>query len=162
MKMVFLFEKELYHKFKYNQIIEESNLPFFKPHNFGPFSKEVFDNLEFLINLGFVENSKSNQDALDDEAQEYYWWRNDAGIFEDLHDESLIEQYGEESFTLTPLGRRFVENKIIIEFSEDQLNALNLFKSNCTKVELSILLKYVYKKYDKYTSHSKIKEKVLF
>ncbi|KFI37033.1 hypothetical protein HX99_03730 [Peptococcaceae bacterium SCADC1_2_3] len=162
MKMVFLFEKELYHKFRYDQVIQESDLPDFKPHNFGPFSKEVFDNLEFLINLGFIESSNSNQEAHEDEAQEYYWWKDDAGIFEDLYEDPLFEKYNEESFALSPLGKRFVEENVIKELSENQLNALEMFKSNCTKVELSILLKYVYKKYHEYTSQSRIKQKVLY
>ncbi|MEW6276632.1 MAG: hypothetical protein AB1556_16175 [Bacillota bacterium] len=162
MKMVFLFEKELYSKFRYDQVIDQNDLPDFEPHHYGPFSKEVFDDLEFLINLGFVETSNSNQETLESEAKEYSWWKDDAGIFEDLYEDSLLEEYKEESFALTSLGKGFVEDNLLKELSENQLNALEIFKSNCTKVELGVLLKYVYTKYGDYITKSKIKEKVLF
>lgn len=152
MKMVFLFEKELYSKFRYDQVIDQNDLPDFEPHHYGPFSREVFDDLEFLINLGFVESSNSNQETLESEAEEYSWWKDDAGIFEDLYEDSLLEEYKEESFALTSLGKGFVEDTLLKQLSDNQLNALEIFKSNCTKVDLGVLLKYVYTKYEDYIS----------
>ena len=53
MKMVFLFDKEVRKKFNLDKVIPNNVLPDFTPYDYGPFSSKVFDDLEFLVELGF-------------------------------------------------------------------------------------------------------------
>ncbi|MGB9662854.1 MAG: hypothetical protein ACPL5F_12725 [Moorellaceae bacterium] len=73
-KMVFLFEKEVYPKFKQDKLITEEDLPQFIPYDYGPFSKQVYDDLEFLIDLGFVETEATSEQVERGEEAEYWLW----------------------------------------------------------------------------------------
>ncbi|MGB9847248.1 MAG: hypothetical protein ACPLRH_07065, partial [Desulfotomaculales bacterium] len=59
-KMVYLYEKEVYPRVGWNRLAEE-DLPGFIPYDFGPFSREVFDDLEFLAGIGFVDVEPSGE-----------------------------------------------------------------------------------------------------
>jgi uncharacterized protein YwgA len=79
-KMVFLFEKEVYPKFKQNKLITEEDLPRFIPYDYGPFSKQVYDDLEFLIGLGFVETEATSEQVEQGEEAEYWLWEEMTGL----------------------------------------------------------------------------------
>ena len=49
-KMIFLFEKELYKNF---DNIKEDNLPDFFAYDYGPFSKELLDDIRFFKMIGY-------------------------------------------------------------------------------------------------------------
>ncbi|WP_161484974.1 hypothetical protein [Neomoorella mulderi] len=160
-KMVFLFEKEVYKKFRYDQLIEEKDLPNFKAYYYGPFSKQVFDDLDFLIRLGFIEATISNEEVEEGEEDEYQLWEEQTGLEEDLGIEDGLFEFKKEAYTLTKIGRAFVEQELWPQLSENQQQALASFKRNCTEVNLKAILRYVYQRYPETTENSKIKGEVL-
>ncbi len=160
-KIVFLFSQEVFPKFKKDAMMAEEDIPLFDPDRFGPFSKRVLDDIEFLVNLGFVERQTvSSEAATAEEASEYEAWSVDsraAGYAEGAG----FEEYRKESLALSELGCRFVEERLLKKVSDNQLRALEMLKRNCTRVSLQEVLHYVYSKYPNYTSRSEIRDKIL-
>jgi uncharacterized protein YwgA len=158
-KMAFLFERELWPKFKFDQIITESDLPDFRAYHFGPFSSDVFGDLEFLKNLGFIQvlPDGSTEPPSEEEALEYQWWREEV----EAPNGDGASDYRPEVFQLTELGERFVEHKLISRLSDEQQEALVKLKERCTGTSLKTLLRYVYSKYEDQTINSKIRDEIL-
>lgn len=155
MKMVFLFGKEVRQRFNLGKAIPEAALPRFTEYDYGPFSADVFADLEFLVELGFVQ-VRSVGDPLPEEAQEYEYWQAGAAPEDDVSGPEA-----EEEFSLTADGRGFVEEELVCSLTEDQWGVLHEFKARCTSASLRSLLRYVYAKYPKMTTKSKIREEIL-
>jgi uncharacterized protein YwgA len=152
-KMVFLFEKEIRKKFDLETPIAESAIPKFEPFNFGPFSPKVYEDLEFLVEMGLVDAVGSGeQDLLEDERQEYEYWQATSGE---------RDRPFQEVFCLTDIGREFVESRLKNHLSEKQWGVMNEFKKRCTSAPLRTLLKYVYTRYPDMTTKSTIRDEVL-
>ena len=162
MKMMFIFERELYKKFRFDQMIEESDLPDFSPWLYGPFSKDVFDYVEFFRRIGFVEVTETPEDeAPVEDAEEYGQWVAEMALSEDA-DQSDYSDYTEESFRLTDRGMGFVrESGLFDDLSENQRSALKEYKSRFNRASLYAILQYVYKNYPQMTAESQIKERIL-
>lgn len=157
MKMVFLFKKELANKL--DKIIDTSALPSFEAYDFGPFSSEVYSDLEFLVNNGFVlvESDEGGQGA-EAESKELEYWRATLSAKDEAPD-----GYVGRSFLLTDLGRDFVKEVLLNDagITVAQLGILAEFKKRCVEAPLRALLKYVYTRYESMTTKSKIKEDIL-
>ena len=154
MKMIFLFAKEIRRKFNLDKDFPEEALPVFTAYDFGPFSAQVYSDLDFLINLEFVEARPVKEPLSEESASEDFHWQT-------LSDSADPNEKQEEEFFLTERGRRFVENGRIGELSATQMAVLDEFKARCTAASLKSILRYVYKKYPKYASESKIREEIL-
>lgn len=154
MKMVFLFDKEIRQKFNLEKSISNIAIPEFNAHDYGPFSAKVYEDLEFLVNAGFIVPSDISTESEDAEKAEYSYWV--ANSKEDRDDFDGVTE-----FSLTDIGRGFVEDEQKGTFTEDQWDIIHKFKAKCTGVPLDTLLKYVYTKYPNMTGKSKIKAKIL-
>lgn len=162
MKMVFLFEKEIRPLLNLSQAISSSALPDFEAYDFGPFSRAVYSDLEFLQSLGFIEvmrtddGSKSEVESL----EENHWMETEAADDKpDVdYDEDIQRPY---RYSLTPTGKEFIEEELLPNLEDVQLQALDEFKARCTSVSLNTLLKYVYTKYPESAKNSRIRDKVL-
>ena len=159
MKMVFLFDKEVKNDFKKDSDIEYVELPEFIAWKYGPFSRDLLDNLEFLINNGFVESvNNSVEPFIASEIEEYnkfeYWV--DDTIYQ------TVKEYNEEVYSLTVKGIEKTK-PVWDSLTENQKNILLHFKQIMVKGPLDRILSYVYKKYEKegYTDKSLIREKYL-
>lgn len=153
MKMVFLFDEEIRKKFNLGDVFPKEILPKFEAYDYGPFSARVYDDLEFLVNMGFVDvNASGNKELLADEAEEYEYWQAISG------DEDRPFQ---EQFTLADVGTKFVEKKLKSELTDEQWQVLDDFKKRCTSASVTALLKYVYARYPKMITKSKIRDQVL-
>lgn len=153
MKMVFLFDEEIRKKFNLEEVVPKGILPEFEAYDYGPFSAQVYDDLEFLVNMGFVDVSAfGSRELLADEAEEYEYWQAISG------DEDRPFQ---EQFTLTDVGTKFVEKKLKSELTDEQWQVLDDFKKRCTSASVTALLKYVYARYPKMITKSKIRDQVL-
>jgi uncharacterized protein YwgA len=155
-KMVFLFDKEIKKDF-FNNI--QLNLPGFLPYHFGPFSKELFDDLNFFISIGFILTEETTIPLSNVEKQEIAMavdddWAN-AG-FEDTEQDSV-----ELMYKLSPHGESYVKDKVWDLFSEFQKRILIDFKKQINAISLDSLLRYVYNKYPDYTGKSIIADKYL-
>jgi len=158
MKMVFLFERELWRKFRFDCVISESDLPTFEPWHYGPFSKRVFDDIEFFKRIGFLSVSPGD-DATVEEVVEFEQWWDDISVEEDSEGGGYSE-YTEECFTLTETGVRFVRERLLPGLSSRQLGALQEFKARLNVAPLHAILRYVYGKYPDMTTKSKINDQV--
>lgn len=154
-KMVFLFKKELLVDFQKDNNIQEVSMPEFFAWNYGPFSKDLMNDLEFLINQEFIKVTYSNETPIKAELAEYTFW------LDDINDLDYME-YNQEVFELT--------NKGIIRADEswnmltnNQQSLLINFKKVLNNAPLDRILEYVYKKYDEqgYIKNSLIRDKYL-
>jgi uncharacterized protein len=159
MKMIFLFKKELSRRFNLDQVIDDKAFPEFEAYDYGPYSASVYSDLEFLVNLNFVEVILAGEpEILEEERQEFEYWSATKN-----EDEDLDTQYLGRHFRLTELGKKFVEKKLVEEkgLTQDQLKVLGDFKKRCCESSLRSLLRYVYTRYEDMTEKSKIKHEVL-
>jgi uncharacterized protein YwgA len=155
MKMVFLFEKEVLPDFKRDRTFEEIRFPEFFGWKYGPFSKDLLNDLEFLINQQYIKVEISTSAPISAELDEFNYW------IEDL-DEFESREYDEEIFKLDNKGISKAA-EIWSNLSENQKKLLVEFKRVLNRAPLDRILDYVYKKYYKegYIDKSLIREKYL-
>jgi uncharacterized protein YwgA len=157
-KMIFLFQKEVRAKFNLEKSIPDSVFPDFQPYNFGPFADQIYVDLEFLVNLGFVKvKHLQSAEEITEETLEYGYWQANSGISDNADD----EWSGIDEFSLTGKGKQFIKKGGLGELTHAQWDGLNKFKARCIEISLRSLLKYVYAKYPKMATNSKIKDKFL-
>lgn len=159
-KMIFLFEKELLKNFTN---ISEKSLPVFYAYNYGPFSKDLLDDIRFFNAIGFIDETViQNNESNEADVAEYI-----QDISEDLCSDDVkledIDYPGEIEFSLTEKGIKYVEEKLINtkKFDEFQLDILMRFKKTINSLTLNQLLTYVYRNYDDMTEKSLIRDKIL-
>ena len=155
MKMVFLFDEEIRRQFNLDKVITEAALPDFTPYDFGPFSANVFDDLEFLVGMGFIQPRLVGE-LPEEEAEEYAYWQASSATGDDDPGAEA-----EEEFALSAIGRGFVEDELMGSLSEQQWQVLDEFKARCAAMPLRTLLRYVYGKYPQTTTKSRIREEIL-
>lgn len=158
MKMVFLFKEEIYPSVSFDKSIDFEKLPSFYSWSYGPFSRDVYSDLEFFVDIGFVE-ARSSEEAETPaaEAAEYSLWESELGL-EDL----AVSEHTQEKVELTEKGKGYVEySGLWCGLSERQQDALAEFKKRLVGIPLYAILKYVYEKYPEYTEKSKIKDTVI-
>ena len=156
MKMVFLFDKEIRSKFNLEKKITDEALPDFEPYDCGPFSEKVYEDLEFLVDLGYVKvRHIGDVDGSEQEQREYAYWQANLGASE-LTDNPK----GVDEFFLSQVGKQFVKDGELGDLLKDQWEVLDKFKARCTGISLIALLRYVYTKYPKMTTKSKIREHI--
>lgn len=158
-KMMFLFEKEIYAQFfKDNLPID---LPEFIPYYFGPFSKQLFEDLAFFQSIGMIEAKEtaiplSPADKV--ESEEGF----DLDIEDEWQDAAFdADEKFELEYCLSSNAIKYVEEKVWASFSDVQKGKLRAFKAQIVKISLDALLRYVYNKYPEKTIKSKIAKNYL-
>jgi len=155
MKMVFLFDKEVLPDFKKDRAFDEVSMPEFFSWKYGPFSKDLLNDLEFLINQGYIRAVSSQTYPTTPEVAEYEFWISDFENFQ-------AQEYDEETFDLTTLKGIPKARMLWDSLSKNQQEQLSEFKAVLNKASLDRILEYVYKKYrTDYTDKSLIREKYL-
>jgi len=157
-KMMFLFHEEIKDDFLKGTNIELVSFPEFFAWKYGPFSKDIYDDIEFFINNGFIFSNSLTTEMTKSEFDEYGSWIEDF-LFDD-EKSLLLNIPNEESFTLTPKGTSFIK-KYFSDLTEAQKNILIKFKSEINQGTLEAILRYTYVKHPKYTNKSNIKERIL-
>jgi hypothetical protein len=136
----------------------------FTAYKAGPYSSRLYDDLEFLENLGLIQ-SEVVSEATEAEAAEV-----DQLSFEDLissggpsAEESgrASDAYEERSFRLTQKGLEKVRELLNESGYQPAVDGIRKVKSRFGDHSLSDLLYYVYSKYPAMTVESEIKNKVL-
>lgn len=158
-KMMFLFKEQIEKNFFKDSNIELISFPEFFPWNYGPFSKDVYNDIEFFINNGFIEDIQLRKEMSEIEQDEYENWAEDY-LFEN-EKELLTNIQNEESFRLSQRGIDFVEQKLYNHLSANQKEILRNFKKSINEFSLDAILRYTYLKFPEYKTKSKIKEKVV-
>jgi len=135
----------------------------FTPYKAGPYSSRLYDDLEFLENLGLI-SKKLSAEATEEEASEVEL------AFQDLvePDQELAERgkpeadaFEEYRFKLTPDGAQKIETLLKGGRYQPVVDGVKRVKSRYGRYSLSDLLYYVYTKYPEMTTESEIKEKIL-
>lgn len=151
-KMIFIFEKEL---LKIFDNVEGKSMPEFFSYNYGPFSKELYDDLKFFKTIGLVAEEETQSELSDAEEDELNYWASE------YEDEKTEEQYYECKYYLTDNGIKYVEDKLLSKLTEPQKKLIEEFKQRINSLTLDMLLRYVYNKYEDYTDKSKIRKRYL-
>ncbi|MHB8110902.1 MAG: hypothetical protein ACYDHW_12835 [Syntrophorhabdaceae bacterium] len=162
-KIVFVFENEIMKQFGFDKVLKQKVGFNFLAHNYGPFSKEVFDHMDFLINVGMV-NAKFSEDQneevsddLDDEDILLDDVSNDPEFSPE--EEDITRGYPE--YLLTDSGKNYVKEKIVPFLNNKQLAAMEELKRKFNAYDLATILKYVYKKYPNMACESRIRDRIL-
>lgn len=162
MKMMFLFNQEIMPAISQKGAII-GELPQFIAYDFGPFSKDIYEQIEFFENLKFLKTSPV--DAID-HTDEFDDWETIYG--EDVLDVTLKDgyrrlniDYKSIKYEITERGDKYVQTKISPELSNEIKDLLTNFKKKINSITTQQLLFYVYSRYENFTTASKIKEKVL-
>lgn len=158
-KMMFLFEKEIVDILK-QKGLNSDKLPEFIPYNFGPFSKDLYEQIELFRGLKFIKvsdiNTKEEMSEVDD-------W--EEGAFEEEIFESektvLFEDGKYMKYEISDLGSRFVEEKLLSSITDEQRSILEQFKNKINSLSPKRILKYVYTKYPDFAQNSLIRDEVL-
>lgn len=158
-KMMFIFDKEISKRLKRSGI-DYTNPPDFFAYNYGPFSKEVYEQVELFRGIGFitVEDINANEEMAEVDDWEEAPFIDEMVAQEKDHLNKNGKYY---KYTLTPLGREYVDANIITLLTQEQIAFLSEFKRKIVQLSPKAILKYVYTKYPDYTSKSLIKDEVL-
>ena len=136
----------------------------FTPYKAGPYSPALYDDLQFLENLGLID-AEVSAEATEEEAIEL-----DQLNFEDLlceSEETDVDQpeaadaYEEHQFILTREGKEKVEELLASGAYAPVVAGIRRIKSKYSKYSLQDLLYYVYTRYPSMTTESEIKDRIL-
>jgi len=156
MKGLFLFNQEIAKRFRTEHLPSENEMYQFFPWSFGPFSKDVYTDLDFLMSTGFIRSEIADSQGVSEETTaEVQEWESQTGI--DLNPDSEgVTEYAEEKFSLTDLGSSFVTKSLLEETTEAQISLLVEFKRRLCGTPLRAILRYVYQTYPKYATKSEL------
>lgn len=150
-KLVFLLEREANTENWLEQTAE------FVAYNFGPFSQKVYQAVDMLSAAQIIEDSYSP--ALDD--VDTWEQRDHIGFDSGAAGRTQIQDpYTTRDFRLTPRGWRYFE-ALSKELTPDSLEEISSFKKRFAFLPLRQLVRYVYLRYDSYTTKSKIRDQIL-
>ena len=123
----------------------------FDAYNFGPYSSELFDSVQALVNAGLIKAERSKTEEYLEEADRYQ-------IEEQLADYSE----GPKStvvYSLTQDGET-VASELFKSLSKTEQDQIVAVKKNFNSINLKRLLQYIYKKYPETAINSLIKDKI--
>jgi hypothetical protein len=160
-KMIYLFEKEIYKNDFFNDL--EITIPKFEAYHYGPFSRELFDDLSFFISIGLIETTETSIPISPAEQSESMLNADDS-IDDEWEAATFDVQTGpavELKYSLSPNGIKYVQENVWNSFSSQQQDNLSAFKKKINSISLDSLLNYVYNKYPEDTVNSRIADKYL-
>jgi len=151
MKIMYLLEKE--------QIIKKdlgiSKGYSFEAYHYGPFSKQVYEDVDFLRNVELIESS-SGGDLSEVEQVEEGRIIEELTLGEEGYEYDTV--FTEEVFQLTDRGQQFVENNLLQSLKPDAKDRIIEMKKDLGSLSLSSLLKYVYSKFPADAEKSLLKQ----
>ena len=157
-KMMFLFKEQISDILK-NKGLESEKLPDFMAYNYGPFSKDVYEQIELFTGIGFVKvtdiNIKEEMAEIDDVVETEFIDECYQG------DSELKTENNFWEYRITEVGKGFVEKELLADLTVEQKGILEAFKRKITEMPIKQLLYYVYTNYPDYTEKSLIKDEVL-
>lgn len=128
----------------------------FVPFKMGPWSQDVYDELDFLDSLDLIERTDAgtiqeedivHNDELFDSLTLDKYQKNEAALFDKETEKFSLSQEG-----------IFIAKKIWAQLDESEREKIQMLKKKFNRMNLSQFLRYVYKKYPQYASRSEIKD----
>ena len=140
----------------------------FKAYKAGPYSQKLYDDLEFLENLGLLKGEVTSE-ASEAEAEEVYILSFDHLMGRevekspegDVDGSASADTYEVRRFRLTEEGRDRIEQLLQSNEVLPVANKIRRIKSKYGKYSLKDLLYHVYTKYPAMTTASEIRDEVL-
>jgi len=139
----------------------------FVPYKAGPYSSKLYDDLEFLENVGLLASEPSGE-ATEAEAAEVELSfeeliGDDSANTTSSIDGGLVspDAYEERVFRLTDAGKARVQQLLKSKEYEPVVAGIRRVKSRFGTYSLNDLLYYVYTKHPEMTTESEIKDKIL-
>jgi uncharacterized protein YwgA len=129
----------------------------FEPYKAGPYSPVLYDDIEFLENIGLIKSEISGV-ATEEEVADLEF------TFEELMDDkdtNTADAYVEKRFTLTSEGIQKIKSLLESNEYKPVADSIRKIKSKYGNCSLDDLLYYVYTKYPEMTIESEIKDHVL-
>jgi hypothetical protein len=156
-KLVFLFQKEVSESFfKSLEDYDDALFYDFTAFKFGPFSKEIYQDVEFFALNKFIDVEYVGVPEDYESMAERHLWEERVGVEPDKN----FEQYRMEKFSLGDKGKRYAKS-LYATLSNAQKNYIEEFKANFQKRSLKDILKYVYENYPEMASESDIKDSIM-
>ncbi len=157
-KMMFLFNMEITPLLK-KKGLDADKLPEFIAYNFGPFSKDVYEQIELFKGIKFIQvtDLKATEEMVEVDDLEELPFANETTN----KGYSLKVDGNYYKYSILKTGERYVIEKILPYVNDEQKTLLEMFKRKITSLYPKQLLKYVYSKYPEYTTKSLIKNEVL-
>jgi len=148
-KLIFLLERETSSK---DWLDQDAG---FEAYNFGPFSQKIYQAVDTLAAAELIEDSTSPApDTVDS-------WEAREVIGSNVGSpETAPNPYTTRDFHLTERGWRYF-NALTQELSKDSLLELQNFKRRFAYLPLRQLIRYVYTRYEQFTTKSLIRDEVL-
>lgn len=144
-KLIFLLERETNSSKWLNDTAD------FEAYNFGPFSRKVYKAVETLSAAEIItDSSQLSSNDMDT-------WEARAAIDEAADGGN---PYTTRKFELTERGWRYF-NALKSEVGTENLEELSSFKGQFARLPLRQLVRYVYQRYEQFTTKSLIRDQVL-
>lgn len=157
-KMMFLFNEQIASILK-NKGLESEKLPHFIAYSYGPFSKDVYEQIELFSSIGFVKitnlNVHEEMAEVDDIVEAEFIDESYENDIELKSDNNFLE------YCIDKSGIEFVEKELIPILTTEHRDILCAFKKKITDMPIRQLLYYVYSTYPEFTEKSLIKDEVL-
>lgn len=159
-KMMFLFEKEVVPILrKKGATIDDSDLPDFRPYDYGPFSKDVYEQVELFQSIEFIRvrdlKVKEEMSEVDDWEEPAFLNEMESQDYENCRDGKFMQ------YELLPQGELYVNQKIKDHVGLECMEILSKFKTKIIRTPIKAILRYVYTTYPEMTEKSLIKKQVL-
>lgn len=148
-KLLFLIEKET----EFGQRHGKNITLDFKPYKMGPFSAEVYDEIELLRSMNAIEIEEMSKDASD--AYEFSKWNE---LFKGTEGDS--EGLSNKIFNIKDKGEKIGESLSEL-LSDSERQDLETTIQNYNSMTLMSLLEYVYTEYEDMTTKSEIIDQVM-
>jgi len=162
-KLLFLLQEE-------QAISPPENAFRFSAYKVGPYSSKLYDDLEFLENVGLIRSQVSAEATEEYEVEEV-----DVFIFGELMGDDAeatsgtetcdgaraSDAYEERKYVITQEGKKHIQQLLNEDRYAPIVDGIRKAKSKYGNYSLSDLLYYVYTRYPEMTTESEIRDKVL-
>lgn len=150
MKLLFLLQAD----FPLEKLIGANRIYNFQAYHYGPFAKDVYNDLEFLENVDLITAiPKGDANSADQNEEEKLV--EDTTIGMDEETTNLL--FAEERYKLTDRGCKFVEETLLPILPENLYLKVKELKTNFASIPLTSLISYVYSTFPDYAKNSKLK-----
>lgn len=155
MKLLFLFEKELLDLMPSLGAVS-GEVYAFNPYHYGPFSKDVFDDIAFLENVQMIEEDDEGNPSMAEIAEMRLYF--DELLIDQMGIEDDQEVYSEPVFKLTEhRGMKFARS-LFDQLGNNEKKLLMDFKVEFNSLPLTTILRYVYTNYPESAVKSRLRD----
>lgn len=128
----------------------------FIPFRMGPWTQEVYDEVDFLESLGLLTKEGTEPRSIEDKAHDDMLF---GAMILDKYQKSSspVSDEKNENFGLTEKGKQKAK-EVWDRLGDDEKKKIMGIKKRFNNMNLRQFLRYVYNKYPSYTSESEIKQ----